>query len=369
MIKKLFFIAVTLAPCLAYGADPTTNLSVQVVPPGTGLTAPPQAAAQGFTTNMINADFTTGSTTGQTSVCLTCQPYSEVPGYQWYEQFNGLLENAGSNIAYPFNDNGTTVLMIQNGACCYGSVKGRSGISRISNYGTYGIKMPFNGYFEVEMRMPEFNTIPIWVNFWSTDVNAANGSEDGYINNEFDWSGEEHGVGGASSGAMLLGGGLNWNCWQGAQFWDPPYCAWGDVGPGGASVNQYIPGFDPTQYHKYASLVYQTDANHMKSCFYVDGVQIPASGSSNCAVISINNNSSGGVGNASAYCGSDLKTNCYEGYERVTPVVDLTSSCNSDEGSDFSCWGGKTAHVYVKTVRAWSCATWQTTECSQYNPN
>lgn len=36
MIKKLFFLAVLMAPTLALGADPSTNLSVQVVPGGGG---------------------------------------------------------------------------------------------------------------------------------------------------------------------------------------------------------------------------------------------------------------------------------------------------------------------------------------------
>jgi hypothetical protein len=33
MIKTLLFVAALLAPVLALGADPTANLSVQVVPP------------------------------------------------------------------------------------------------------------------------------------------------------------------------------------------------------------------------------------------------------------------------------------------------------------------------------------------------
>ena len=34
MIKKLFFVAALLAPNLAYAGNPSTDLSVQVVPPG-----------------------------------------------------------------------------------------------------------------------------------------------------------------------------------------------------------------------------------------------------------------------------------------------------------------------------------------------
>src|SRR5215469_5079547 len=60
MIKALFFAASALLfPCLAFGGDTTTDLSVQVVPPSrTGAIPPAAAAAAGFTTLALNSDFT-----------------------------------------------------------------------------------------------------------------------------------------------------------------------------------------------------------------------------------------------------------------------------------------------------------------------
>jgi len=60
MVKKLYLITALFVPCLAYAADPSASLSVQVVPPQSGPTIPTQAAAQGYTTLALNADFTQG---------------------------------------------------------------------------------------------------------------------------------------------------------------------------------------------------------------------------------------------------------------------------------------------------------------------
>src|SRR5262249_52745468 len=52
MIRRLFFMAGLLLPCLAYGSEPSTDLSVNVTP-----TPPAAAAAAGFTTLALDAEF------------------------------------------------------------------------------------------------------------------------------------------------------------------------------------------------------------------------------------------------------------------------------------------------------------------------
>jgi hypothetical protein len=54
MIKKLFFTAALLVPGLAYGADPSANLPIQIVP---AAAVPAAAQAAGFTTLIINDNF------------------------------------------------------------------------------------------------------------------------------------------------------------------------------------------------------------------------------------------------------------------------------------------------------------------------
>jgi hypothetical protein len=64
MIKSLFFMAALLAPGLAYGGDPSADLSVQIVlvrtAPSTQCpsTAPAEAQVAGFTTMVVCEDFT-----------------------------------------------------------------------------------------------------------------------------------------------------------------------------------------------------------------------------------------------------------------------------------------------------------------------
>ena len=54
MIKKLFFTAALLVPGLAYGADPSANLPIQIVP---AAAVPAAAQAAGFNTLIINDNF------------------------------------------------------------------------------------------------------------------------------------------------------------------------------------------------------------------------------------------------------------------------------------------------------------------------
>src|SRR5215831_19464196 len=65
MLRQLSLVAaLMLAPCLAFAANPSANLSVQVVPTGPTTsaqcpaTAPAEAAQAGFTTMAFCNDFT-----------------------------------------------------------------------------------------------------------------------------------------------------------------------------------------------------------------------------------------------------------------------------------------------------------------------
>src|SRR6187200_3041948 len=57
VLRSLFFLLLSV-PWLAYGANPTADLSVQIVPAGSAPTVPDPAQAAGFTTLSLNADFT-----------------------------------------------------------------------------------------------------------------------------------------------------------------------------------------------------------------------------------------------------------------------------------------------------------------------
>jgi hypothetical protein len=107
MIKELFFTAALLLPSLAYSANPSGDLSVQVVPPSSNGIAcdigpnyigaiPGPAAAMGFTT-CLNFDFTyTGTFSNR--VAFTNSAGVNVPAgatWQWANQ-SSWLDSAGA---------------------------------------------------------------------------------------------------------------------------------------------------------------------------------------------------------------------------------------------------------------------------------
>jgi len=76
MIKKSLSALALLAPCLAYGADPSGSVSVEVVPAGPASSPPVQAQAQGFTTLSFDGDMTKGFD-------ISCANPATGP-HQWY---------------------------------------------------------------------------------------------------------------------------------------------------------------------------------------------------------------------------------------------------------------------------------------------
>jgi hypothetical protein len=59
MIRGFFLMAALLLPRLAYGADPSADLLVSVVRPGSNPPAPAQASVAGFNTLVFNQDLST----------------------------------------------------------------------------------------------------------------------------------------------------------------------------------------------------------------------------------------------------------------------------------------------------------------------
>jgi hypothetical protein len=136
MIKGLFFTAALLVPSLAYSANPSANLSVQVVPsssngiacdigPNYKGTIPGPAVAMGFTT-CLNFDFTyTGTFSNR--VAFTNAAGTNIPAgqsYQWSNQSSWLAEAGAthplfaggtfsSNAYQLVSDGGSQVLLSQ----------------------------------------------------------------------------------------------------------------------------------------------------------------------------------------------------------------------------------------------------------------
>lgn len=305
MIKKLFLVAALLVARLASAADPSASLSVQVVPPEAGPTIPTQAAAQGYTTLALNADFTQGV---KASIYCGSDASQEAPGYDWYIGVRGGLASGnvqcGGN-TYPYSDGGTSVLRIENGDCCYGGILGRNGVSGISFYGTYGRDYPLNAYFECTVRFDrsDLDNLPVWANCFTGDRNTAQGKtpyppapQYNDLQLELDIN-EIHGKHGGCTGGNCdeVAGIINWNC-GGPGFWQQPGCVWGN-GVFGTEIRNADPTFDPANYNTYGMLIYQTDATHYTVCGYINNRQTKCSTQQ-----TINHNTSGGDGSNNALC-------------------------------------------------------------------
>jgi hypothetical protein len=271
LITQLLFAAALFLPSLAHGADPSANFSVQVVPPGSGPTVPPQAAAQGYTALALNADFSKG-------IDIDCEGEgNETQAHQWYTGMQGVVNTfqgaagcgAGLNpaanpngpIMWPFVDPATkdTVLNIRRtttpSTSTYqgnmGSILGRVAVTSLSYNQDHGTKYPINVYVECVERMWPIDVMGMWSNCWGggdlspgaeIDINEIHSSSSyGYGNPTALW-------------------------WK----WDE--C--GGCAFGGGDILKVLPSWRPDEYHKYGILLYQTSATNMHFCGYIDDIQI-----------------------------------------------------------------------------------------------
>ena len=92
MVRHLFFVAALLVPFLAYGASPTANLTVGVVPASSGgggncpSTPPPEAQRAGFTTLAYCLDGA-GAKYANANTWFDCNQ-TWAPTYEWYYGLN-----------------------------------------------------------------------------------------------------------------------------------------------------------------------------------------------------------------------------------------------------------------------------------------
>jgi hypothetical protein len=315
MIKNLLVAMALLAPALALAANPTADLSVQIV--ATGSTVPAPAQAAGFTTLALNADFSLPFYATQSN-WLDCAGASNP---QWYRAWIGF----GSGIAAPCSaanqqtdpSTGQPALLLHwqddyyNGAPVAGFP-----LQTVDNNGN-GNRIPANAYFEVTARYNPSSFGPF-----------ANGDMWSYTadGTSVEWDGLEIWRVGASDASTCMHNNAN-------GFID---CIWSGDPPN-------TPSIDWRAYHTYAWRVTSSGPGGSGFwCMYIDG---------------------------------QLQANCRDWHATSGELagIDQTMQLLVDmacRGPTPPCSTGQTVDLWVKSVRIFSCAGVNSgAKCFTANPN
>jgi hypothetical protein len=329
MIKRLLFFVTILLPYVAYGADPSSNLSVDVTPPGSSSTVPAGAATAGFTTLALNSDFSQPMAANWLGGCSTAgngapTTWGDFHGHTWWLNiwWSNSYQNCNTVQATDPVFGGTVLHMPWPSVDANYANRGTTLQTASWNYdsGNPGngdaVTFPQNAYYEIVARITPVAR-GAYIGFWTWPSSALNGTIT---------SGLEYDV-------IELDAGNLGNSDAGAHNWATGNTADGWVGflPGGGLPTN----FDATQYHTYGMRVTSNGTN-LEYCSYVDN------GFVRCF------SAPGGL-------------TATEATQREILIVQ--NAC--DNWNYGGCpQQGKAQDMYVKTMRVWSCANWQSTQCN-----
>jgi hypothetical protein len=317
MIKKVLFIGALLVPGLAYGANPSAPLSVEVVPAGSAPAIPAAAQAAGFTTLAANYDFSTPFYATQSN-WLECNRASSATN-QWY------LGNGGFTPPPPVCD----VTQVFDSVADTNVMRFRwqpeyFASTPVGNHGMYISTMhadairvtayPFL-YMEYTARVSvavNKSYVSMWTNSQYAQQNGNNLIEYDNI--------ETFGI-----------------CDFCAH---PGFFQWDKVGHPQTSVwTGFPPGFDTTAYHKYAMRIART-GSVIQVCSYVDDALATFNGSTGCVNVP--------------------SPTTVELVQRNALIFGTGTCCGEGEVNNTAVQ----VDLLVKSIRVWSCASWQTALCS-----
>jgi hypothetical protein len=205
-----------------------------------------------------------------------------------------------------------------------GSTNNDVGIVQKSTPGNAETTYPFNSYFEATFRVawnpPTYPLGSVWAwAFWSFGNYVNSNLEDDFM----------------QAGA--------WGCCAAAiDFYDAPFGTPGFNGPYWISFGAVDPSIPlDRNYHTWAEMT-TGSASSRTSCAYLDGNNL------GCATWSPN---------------TSEETN-----ERIFPILNLWSVCatgaNGNGTGNGSCVSGfQNMDIYVRSIRVWSCSSWQNSLC------
>jgi hypothetical protein len=358
MIKMLLFTAPLLAPILAYGQNPSADLSVQVTPPGSdppnSITCaigpnytgsiPAGAQAAGFTTCAANYDFTqTGSFTDSlgTHTWSTLSSWFQCPDAG---TFGAIIYNNQANPAtQPCSD--TSIVTDNNGDAGATGKQALQILWTLSDYNAGTQITQLNSVSGQGKPTPPGTTFPTGMYVEVVDrITAAtySGVQNGgagwtpYFSDVF-WGGDYGSV----------------NCRTEFDFIEryyPNNVTGGNViGSCGAPNPSAEPGatsgYSNTVYSNAGTRITVDTSGNMAVCRYLNNVQLSPKG---CATATLTGGGSSGT---------------------ITQRNNLLlwSGPNRPAGST-TCGGSCTPNVtnteLIQRITFWTCASWQTTACT-----
>jgi hypothetical protein len=320
MIKKLFFTTALLVPGLAYGGNPSADLSVQVVPAGKAGTcgtiigqAATDSAAAGFNTCALYNDFTTAIPntvgTGLPSNWLNCTSGIDT-GAVWNANSSYNIPcSAQSQVVDPVYGNQALDLHLNRSWLAgqgqqYGNFAQITSAPWDTDTTNPNAHSWSNGYFEITYRQDadNFKFPGSQQAFWSWGQCCGTGNT--FVEQDFfeDWN---------TGGAHMD---IAWDWWGTGTFGNgTPYSS-----------------HDARTYHTFGALI-TGNYNNFAVCNYYDGTRI-------------------GCYNQSYQSGQD-------GTQRRKVWVQNGAQCPTQFG-DISCVGASfnDSHMYIKSIRVVTCA-------------
>jgi hypothetical protein len=326
MIKKLFFLAAMLVPGLAFGGNPSADLSVQIRPAGSGPTPPAGASAAGFTTLALTLDFQTN----QACIGTTCVAANSLAN--WFDKAGasspmwclGTLSLAKNVILKQdpvfnvpvldlqflqadYTRTSPAVLQTEIDTLCNGS--GPAGNFTFPVMNVYAEATFRNDAISYSACPPASSGCFLGV-FWSY---APNYAQSGPF---FEWDfTETYGGNLSCGGPPCLDGGI-------------PHANGGAIINVGTGSFVEPHSYDKSQFNTFAWRNTSDSSGNLSECFFLNGTRLGCSLVGTYSPVPIPNNFL-------------IIENGPQGGPQ--PVGD--------------------EHAYFKSVHIWTCATWQTTGC------
>jgi hypothetical protein len=287
----------------AMGTSPSVDVPITIS--SSAPTPPPGAVAAGFTTLAANYDFTQTLPVNW----LGCYPYDSNP-HQWYQGLWWYPDEPPCNIKQVNDSVARSNVLDLQWLPSYGTAgTGFLAMETLSHDTTKVTDFP-NAYYEIVYRVTPTvanNTGAPLTAFWTWGTASARGGS-GPI--EWDFV-ETYGLNFGQYDAGIHNWGNNAGLpylWQG--------------------TSSLPSGYDPTQYHTYAGRLTSDGSTLMSACSYVD----------NTLIACVNPQAAGAEFNQRNF----LIVN--------NGMSNATATLQTD--------------MYVKSIRVWSCANWQTTMCN-----